>query len=58
MLDIAKIKAHSARIKAIISGKPYVAPVEPIIVPETITIPEVIEEVHVEHTEEYPLNQD
>ena len=58
MLDIAKIKAHSARIKAIISGNPYVAPVahvEPV-VPEVVE--EVQPEVQVEHVEEYPLNQD
>ena len=46
MLDIAKIKAHSARIKAIIAGVPYVAPVahvEPVVVvPEVQPEPELI----------------
>ena len=61
MLDIAKIKAHSARIKAIISGNPYVAPVahvEPVVVPEVVEEVQPEPEVQVEHVEEYPLNQD
>ena len=59
MIDISKIKAHSARIKAIIAGNPYEAPVahvEPVVVPEVVE--EVQPEVQVEHVEEYPLNQD
>lgn len=42
MLDIAKIKAHSARIKAIIKGEAHVAHVAPV---EYVHIPE-IPEVH------------
>lgn len=45
MLDIAKIKAHSARIKAIIKGETYVAPVAHV---EPVVVPEVIEEVQPE----------
>jgi hypothetical protein len=57
MIDISKIKAHSARIKAIIAGHPYEAPVahvepevpvEPIVVPE---IPEVQPEPEIVHVE-------
>lgn len=55
MLDIAKIKAHSARIKAIIKGEAHVAhvaPVEYVHIPE---IPEVtVEETHVEAQPEVP----
>jgi len=64
MIDIAKIKAQSARVKAIIAGTPYVAPVEPEVSVEPIVVPEIVEEVkvepeiQVEPTEEYPLNQD
>jgi hypothetical protein len=71
MIDIAKIKAQGAKIKAMISGKPYVAPVahvEPVVVPEIPVEPEVVhvqpevqpepEVVQEEPAQEYPLNQD
>ena len=45
MIDIAKIKAHSARVKATIAGKSYVAPVahvEPVVVSEVQPEPELV----------------
>ena len=54
MLD--KIIANKARVKSIISGKSYEAPVAPVVIPEVPVQPEP--EVQVEHVEEYPLNQD
>ena len=62
MIDIAKIKAQGAKIKAIISGKPIEVPVAHV---EPVVVPEVVEEVQpepevvqAEPAEEYPLNQD
>ena len=52
MLD--KIKASKAKVKEIISGKPYVAPVAPVVIPEVTAQ----SEVKVENTEEYPLNHE
>ena len=45
MLD--KIKANNARVKAIMSGKPYEAPVAPVVIPEVLVQPEP-EVVHVQ----------
>lgn len=57
MLDIAKIKAHSAKIKAIIAGVAHEVPEVPV---QHVYVPEIPEEVvHVEPQPEVsePENQ-